>query len=528
MSFQQGANLYTQGFGSRPESVEIHHIETRDHSITDSNYPVGKRWLNTSTEQEFVLYRFQVVNGVTQAVWGTPVGASTGVVSLSDQVNTKVLADVTGNIQLQGTSNQIQTVANPSSHSITSSFTNGISIGSYQSTTPPAGGILAPGLVVLGTNTPVGNTQLQVNVGLTLADGIAVTGTINGVDGSANQSCYVSNCSLHPTVSNDYSTGMFPSPVFITEEGNTTNNAFTSVYEANISSNAGTITTCGNILTLPGSVSGTPAVNAYGAYFNNPVFGSGSNTAAYTDNLSVGYPNTSPPTNGAFIAGQTSIGTTTPDARAFTTISANTSFPWSLNTTGVQTTIIGGPGGNQIFVFDNTTSLPNGNCNFAVCFNSNTRFSTNLGNTTTNAFCFFGNPFVQNNNGIITNVGTYYSAAGSLTGTPAINAYGAYFNTPVVGGTSNTALYADNLSIGFSGTSPPTNGAFIKGQLSIGDTVTDNSSIFSMISTTRGFLPPRMTTVQKNAIPLPATGLVVYDTTLNQLSYFNSSAWVNI
>jgi hypothetical protein len=46
-------------------------------------------------------------------------------------------------------------------------------------------------------------------------------------------------------------------------------------------------------------------------------------------------------------------------------------------------------------------------------------------------------------------------------------------------------------------------------------------------STTQGFLPPRMTTVQKNAIATPVAGLVVYDTTLNKLCLF-TSAWETI
>jgi hypothetical protein len=46
-------------------------------------------------------------------------------------------------------------------------------------------------------------------------------------------------------------------------------------------------------------------------------------------------------------------------------------------------------------------------------------------------------------------------------------------------------------------------------------------------STTRGFLPPRLTTTQKNAIATPAAGLQVYDTTLNQMSYYNGTTWVN-
>ena len=44
-------------------------------------------------------------------------------------------------------------------------------------------------------------------------------------------------------------------------------------------------------------------------------------------------------------------------------------------------------------------------------------------------------------------------------------------------------------------------------------------------STTRGFLPPRMTTTQKNAIASPLAGLQVYDTTTNKLCCFNGSTW---
>jgi hypothetical protein len=36
-----------------------------------------------------------------------------------------------------------------------------------------------------------------------------------------------------------------------------------------------------------------------------------------------------------------------------------------------------------------------------------------------------------------------------------------------------------------------------------------------------------MTTTQKNAIATPANGLVVYDTTLNKLNYYDSTAWVS-
>jgi hypothetical protein len=53
------------------------------------------------------------------------------------------------------------------------------------------------------------------------------------------------------------------------------------------------------------------------------------------------------------------------------------------------------------------------------------------------------------------------------------------------------------------------------------------SALFQLSSTTKGFLPPRMTTTQKNAISSPAAGLVVYDTTLAKLCVY-TTAWETI
>ena len=53
------------------------------------------------------------------------------------------------------------------------------------------------------------------------------------------------------------------------------------------------------------------------------------------------------------------------------------------------------------------------------------------------------------------------------------------------------------------------------------------SALLEMVSTTKGFLPPVMTTTQKNAIASPAAGLVVYDTTLNKLCVY-TTAWETI
>lgn len=53
----------------------------------------------------------------------------------------------------------------------------------------------------------------------------------------------------------------------------------------------------------------------------------------------------------------------------------------------------------------------------------------------------------------------------------------------------------------------------------------DASSILELRSNTKGFLPSRMTTTERNAIATPATGLFIYNTTTNQLNYYNGSSW---
>ena len=66
------------------------------------------------------------------------------------------------------------------------------------------------------------------------------------------------------------------------------------------------------------------------------------------------------------------------------------------------------------------------------------------------------------------------------------------------------------------------------GSFGFGTTTPDASASVDITSTTKGFLPPRMTTTEKNAISTPATGLVVYDSTLNKLCVYTGAAWETI
>ena len=78
---------------------------------------------------------------------------------------------------------------------------------------------------------------------------------------------------------------------------------------------------------------------------------------------------------------------------------------------------------------------------------------------------------------------------------------------------------ANSLALGWNTTTPQhllsSTGAILGGKV-------------EMNTTTDGFLMPRLTTAQKNAISSPDTNLMVFDTDLNSLQRYNGSAWVNV
>jgi len=64
-------------------------------------------------------------------------------------------------------------------------------------------------------------------------------------------------------------------------------------------------------------------------------------------------------------------------------------------------------------------------------------------------------------------------------------------------------------------------------QVGIGTTTPDASAKLEVSSTSKGILFPRMTTVQRNAIISPASGLHVFDTDVNALWFFDGAVWIN-
>jgi len=64
------------------------------------------------------------------------------------------------------------------------------------------------------------------------------------------------------------------------------------------------------------------------------------------------------------------------------------------------------------------------------------------------------------------------------------------------------------------------------GNTGIGTTTPDSTAKLDVVSTTKGFLPPRMTQTQRLAISSPAAGLMVYDSTNRNMYFYTGVSWV--
>lgn len=71
-------------------------------------------------------------------------------------------------------------------------------------------------------------------------------------------------------------------------------------------------------------------------------------------------------------------------------------------------------------------------------------------------------------------------------------------------------VYSQGISINTSGANP------------------DTSAMLDVSSTTKGFLLPRMTTIERNAISLPAEGLQIFNTTSKCFQVYLNSQWQNV
>jgi hypothetical protein len=123
---------------------------------------------------------------------------------------------------------------------------------------------------------------------------------------------------------------------------------------------------------------------------------------------------------------------------------------------------------------------------------------------------------------------------------------GHYISSTVNAGTGDTSLGLFGLGTGggyFGGvrvftssdSNTPILAMIVDRNQSVGIGLTNSTNLtvnasakVQIDSTTKGFLPPRMTTTQKNAIASPATGLQIYDSTLNRPCFYDGTSWITL
>jgi hypothetical protein len=175
------------------------------------------------------------------------------------------------------------------------------------------------------------------------------------------------------------------------------------------------------------------------------------------------------------------------------------------STTGSATIVTSNMYGNNIQMTTNAGTISNAYGTRIV--NSIGTNNNSLANTITNLYGFRVN----------LSIGSTIYGASLVT-----NYYGLYIDTPTINATGTLTnrwgLYAPDSAMNHS----------IVGSVAIGSGSITTSAQMSVVSTTKGFLPPVMTTTQKNAISTPTAGLIVFDTTLAKLCVYSGSAWQTI
>ena len=152
--------------------------------------------------------------------------------------------------------------------------------------------------------------------------------------------------------------------------------------------------------------------------------------------------------------------------------------------------------------------------------------NTDSNNTAIGSETLYLNTTGYNNSAIGVSAGRYIADGSTANQTS---------NTSVYLGTSTKALASgdtNEIVIGYNAIGLGSNTAVLgnssitttalRGNVGIGTTAPNAAALLDVSTTTKGFLPPRMTTTQRDAITTPPAGLMVYNTTTNKLNVFTT------
>jgi hypothetical protein len=230
---------------------------------------------------------------------------------------------------------------------------------------------------------------------------------------------------------------------------------------------------------------------------------------SFDNNTSIGYYNLPNMTSGS---GNTSVGAESMMANITGTQNTSVGNQSLINSTGNNNVGIGKRSGQTITSGSQNTIIGTDADVSTATLTNATALGYGASVTASNA--------IQLGNTSVTNVktsGTLTAAGLAVSGDVAVNTN--KFN--VTSATGNTSVAGTLAVTGATTLSSATvNGKVIAGASSAASA----SAVLEASSTTQGFLPPRMTTAQRDAIASPAEGLLIYNTTNKSIDVYTPTS----
>lgn len=213
-----------------------------------------------------------------------------------------------------------------------------------------------------------------------------------------------------------------------------------------------------------------------------------------------------------------------------TNVVSNTAIgrdPLFSNTDGTANTAIG-----SFPLYSNTT----GSYNTALGITPLTSNTTGSGNTAMGAWTLYYNTIGTGNTAIGASAGVG-TGTGSwpANGRTTVDVDNTYIGSQASRDVSvpQMTVLTNATAIGAYAKVGSSNALILGGQgsyvprVGVGTINPNASSILDLSSITKGFLRPRMTTVERDAIPVPAEGLSIYNLTTKANEYYNGTVWIS-
>lgn len=119
MTAPSSNQFYSQTSGTQSSEVFLTILESFNPSSTQYHYPIGKRWVNTSTYSEWILANLESMNGIISGNWIELGSGGNGVRTLTGNTGGAVGADTSANINVVGDGTTITVSGSPSTHTLT-------------------------------------------------------------------------------------------------------------------------------------------------------------------------------------------------------------------------------------------------------------------------------------------------------------------------------------------------------------------------------------------------------------------------